>query len=231
MKTTLLFLTAAIVPAAWGAPLVCSIVGPDVPLGISQLFVENGVSMTAYGFDEATSTPLDLYKQNDLYENNAPSEESDVRDEFKLGFLGTVDHELELNRYIHLDLRNLWTADPADSQASIDGAPPDEGEQPIGSSASPPAGVEIQSASLNSTADNLTSSADSYAYDSGYSSAPASPEDVEPSTVSDSNAMTWELGTALAASALIGLWLFLRAALLTWRPPARPIRPVRHVRA
>jgi hypothetical protein len=224
MKKTVLFLAAAIVPAAWGAPLVCSVEGPAVSPGISQLFAGSGVPMTAYSFDDATSTPLDLYKQNDLYKKNDPSEENDAGDDLGLGFLGTIDHELELNRYIQLNLQNLWTPDPANSEVSMESTP-GEVDEPIDSNAPPPAGVEIQSASLNPTAGDRESSTDGYEYNS----AAVSSDDAELSSVSGSNAFTWELGV-LAASALIGLWLFLRGVLLTLRPSARPVRPARHVR-
>jgi hypothetical protein len=190
MKKTVLFLAAAIAPAAWSAPLVCDIAGPDVSLGVSQLFAAKGVTVTSYGFDDAASTPLDLYKENALDENNNPDEENGVGDQLGLGFLGTIDHELELNRYIQLSLQNFWTADPSNSQASIDSAPAGEG-------------------------------------DDGYNSAPGSTDDVELGTVSGGNPMTWELGAVLTASALIGLWLFLRGVVLTSRPSARPIRQVR----
>jgi hypothetical protein len=216
MKKTVLFLAAAIVPAAWGVPLVCSVEGHDVSLGISQLFAGNGVPMSAYGFDDAAST----------HDKDDPSEANDVGDELGLGFLGTIDHELELNRYIQLNLQNLWTADPSNSQVSIESAPAGEGGEAIGSNTPPAAGVEIQSASLTSTADTLNSAGDTYEYNSE----PVSSDDAELGTVSGSNTATWELGAVLAASALIGLWLFLRAVLLTSRP-SRAIRPVRHVRA
>jgi len=213
----IVLLLAAIVPAAWSAPVVGNAAGPDVSLGAAQLFAERGVTMTSFGFDDAASTPLDLYKKNDRYEKNDPNDENGVGDELALGFLGTIDHEIELNRYIQLNLQNLWTADPSSVQVSTAIATAGEGDESFGSNT-----LEIQSGSLNSTADNLTSSEETY----GYNSAPVSTDDAAVSPLSGGNAFTWGLG-ALLASALVGLWLFLRGVLLTMRPSARPVRHVR----
>jgi hypothetical protein len=198
--------------------------------------------MTSFGFDAAASTPLGLCQKSDPDATNAdqkndpnkddpnkdnPSAENGVGDELGFGFLGTIDHEIEFKSYTQLTLQSPWqnpgTADSSTEPVFLENGPAGETDEPFGSNMPGTDGVEVQNGSLNSTADNLKSSGDTY----GYNSAPASTDDVEPGALSVGNVMTWELGALIATSALIGLWLFLRAVLLTWRPSARPIRRVR----
>lgn len=220
MRKTALWLAVAILPAARSSPLVCNFAGPGASVEISQLFTDSGLAIALDGFDDAPLTP-GLYRKNDLSEKSNPNEENGVGDELGLGFLGTIDHEIELNRYLQLTRQSPWqnpgTVDSWNEPVSFEAAPAGENDESFG-----PNTLEIQSGSLDATADHLTSSEET----NGYNSTPVSNDDADLSPLPGSHAFPWELG-ALLASALIGLWLFLRGVLLTMRPPARHVRHVR----
>ena len=73
---------------------------PSGPLGTSQAYTVSGLTITAYGFTNA-STPAALYGKNLGGDENG------------LGLFGEINNEIATNNYVQLDLANLIAAGAA----------------------------------------------------------------------------------------------------------------------
>ena len=67
---------------------------PSGPLGVSQQYIVNGITLTAYGFD-TSSHPVNLYGKND------------GGDEIGLGIDRSPNHEIQTYNFVQLDVTNL----------------------------------------------------------------------------------------------------------------------------
>jgi len=75
---------------------------PAGPLGTSQSYTDNGVTITAYGFTSA-GVPYNLYGKTNT---------SEGLDELGLGLNDGVHFEVEAQHFIELDLANIMALDP-----------------------------------------------------------------------------------------------------------------------
>lgn len=72
---------------------------PTGTLGTSQTYTNNGLTITAYGFN-SSSSPTALFGKND------------GGDEVGLGIAGGTDNEIEPNNFIQLDLSQIFAQNP-----------------------------------------------------------------------------------------------------------------------
>ena len=103
---TLLGCVLAIAPGACASPLIYNFNTPGTPLGTSQVYTSNGVTITAYGFSN-TGSSMQLFAKND------------GGDEVGLGLNGTSDDEIGTTNFIQLDLTNVLASHPSSILMSI----------------------------------------------------------------------------------------------------------------
>jgi hypothetical protein len=81
---------------------------PNGTLGTSQTYTVNGVTITAYGFNNGNpGTPTALYGKND------------GGDETGLGINSNVNHEIDINHFVQLDLNQVIAAGATSGTMSI----------------------------------------------------------------------------------------------------------------
>ena len=100
--------------APLSADLAYNFSTPTGNLGNTHVYTNNGVSITAHGFNNAGQT-LDLWGKND-----GGSEDG-------VGLAIDGDHEIGTNNFVQLDMANFWAANPSDMRMSIGSVQQSEG--------------------------------------------------------------------------------------------------------
>ena len=81
---------------------------PNGTLGTSQAYTVNGVTITAYGFNNGNpGTPTALYGKNDGGDENG------------VGINSNVNHEIDINHFVQLDLNQLIAANATAATMTI----------------------------------------------------------------------------------------------------------------
>jgi PEP-CTERM motif len=112
-KTLLSGCVLAIAPCAW-ASTSYNFSSPTGPLGHSQTYTSNGITITAYGFANGGGS-LDLFGKND------------GAHETGLGINGTSDNEILTTDFVQLDLTNLLATHPGTITVSMNSVQSGEG--------------------------------------------------------------------------------------------------------
>src|SRR5579862_7891526 len=99
-------------PSIWATPFIYNFDNPTGTLGVSQTYTDNGVTLTAYGYNQGIGTKL--FGKNDGGDENG------------LGLFGTSDHEITSNGFVQLDMLNLWLLTPTSISLSIGSVQDDE---------------------------------------------------------------------------------------------------------
>lgn len=192
MKKIILTLTLALVPSAWATTVAYSFNSPTGKLGTSQSYTDDGVTITAYGFENNKST--------DLFGN--------------MNGLGLVaDGDQISNGFIQLDLENFWAIDPGGVKITVGDVSNGEDWEIFGSNTLGKLGTEIQTGS-SSVATSLSLSADNYRYISITAEACS---DVVLSGLSGNVTGTPEPGTLAMMGLGVGLLLMSKVKLLKKR--------------
>jgi len=112
---------------------------PTGALGISQAYTADGLTITAYGYTNA-STPAALYGKQQGGDENG------------LGIKGEVDSEINTMTYVQIDLSNLINAGAQGATMSIGSVQSGEGYNLYGSSTLGSIGTLLTSGTLDNTA-------------------------------------------------------------------------------
>ena len=88
---------------------------PTGNLGNTHIYTNNGVSITAYGFNKSPSHTLDLYGKNDGGNENG------------LGLNIDPDHEISITNFVQLDMSQVWATNPTSLTMSIGSVQQGEG--------------------------------------------------------------------------------------------------------
>ena len=115
---------------------------PSGPLGTSQAYTANGITITAYGFTSGGS-PVNLFGKND------------AGDEAGLGINGLSDSEIDTSHFIQLDLTNVIASGAQNAQIVINSVQSGEGYKIYGSNTLGSLGTFLTSGSLDNTAFNI----------------------------------------------------------------------------
>ena len=97
---------------------------PAGPLGVSQMYTSNGVTITAYGFSGCSggiTVALSNCSSNNLYGKTSGGDENG------LGLTGSSDFEIGTNEMVQLDLTNLIKAGATSITLEIGSVQPGEG--------------------------------------------------------------------------------------------------------
>jgi hypothetical protein len=105
---------------------------PSGPLGTAQTYTVNGITITAYGYTNA-STPAALYGKNQGGDENG------------LGINGTVVNEITTSTYVQLDLANVIASGARNAAIMINSVQSGEGYNLYGSSSQGTLGTLIGS--------------------------------------------------------------------------------------
>lgn len=88
---------------------------PTGNLGNTHIYINNGVSITAHGFNISPSHTLDLYGKNDGGDENG------------LGLNIDPDHEIGVSNFVQLDMSQVWATNPTSLTMSIGSVQAGEG--------------------------------------------------------------------------------------------------------
>ncbi len=88
---------------------------PTGNLGNTHIYTNNGVAITAYGFNISPSHTLDLYGK------------ADGGDENGLGLNIDPDHEIGVTNFVQLNMSNVWATHPTSLTMSIGSVQAGEG--------------------------------------------------------------------------------------------------------
>jgi hypothetical protein len=142
MKTTIFALTLALVPSAWATSISYSFTNPTGKLGTSQTYTNDGVTITAYGYDNGKAT--------DLFGNVNG-----------IGLVVDGNQVGDNDGFIQLDLKNFWAVNPTGATITIGDVQKGESWEVFGSNTLGSLGTEIETGTNNapvSTALALTAS-------------------------------------------------------------------------
>jgi hypothetical protein len=149
--TPLLCLMAAILCIALPASansLPYSFGIPTGTLGVSQAYTVNGITLTAYGFDN--STPINLYGKND------------GGDETGLGISRAPDHEIQTYNFVQLDVTNLHSLNILSALISMGSVQEGEGWKLYGSNTLGSLGTLLMSGSQDMGSTDIMSDIKQY---------------------------------------------------------------------
>ena len=124
---------------------------PTGTLGTSQTYTQNGITLTAYGFDNS-SHPLNLYGKNN------------GGDETGLGISRAPDHEIQTYNFIQLDVTGLHSLNLTDALISIGSVQNGEGWNLYGSNTLGSLGTLLLSSSQDMGTTNILSDVTKYDY-------------------------------------------------------------------
>ena len=152
VRVALLCLAAAMLCTALPASannLSYSFGVPTGTLGTSQAYTVNGITLTAYGFDNS-SHPMNLYGKND------------GGDETGLGISRAPDHEIQTNNFVQLDVTSLHSLNLLDALISFGSVQEGEGWKLYGSNSLGSLGTLLMSGSQDMGSTNILSEVKNY---------------------------------------------------------------------
>jgi hypothetical protein len=150
LKALPLTVIFVIAPSAWGTSLFYNFDSPAGKLNTSQTYTDNGVMITAFGYDQN--------KADDLYGVNTKGDSG-------LGLLGNSNYQIQSDSFVQLNLQNVWATNPTSVNLSIDSAERGDEWVIFGSNTQGKLGTEIQSGTTDAPATfTLASSAKNYAF-------------------------------------------------------------------
>lgn len=124
---------------------------PTGALGTSQAYTQNGITLTAYGFDNS-SRPIDLYGKNS------------GGDEIGLGLSRMPDNEIQTYNFVQLDVTSLHSLNLFDAFLSIGSVQNGEGWKLYGSNTLGTLGTLLLSSSQDLGTTNIMSDVMNYDY-------------------------------------------------------------------
>lgn len=122
---------------------------PTGTLGTSQAYTQNGITLTAYGFD-SSSHPINLYGKND------------GGDEVGLGISRAPDHEIQTYNFVQLDVTSLHSLNLIDAFITIGSVQDGEGWSLYGSNTLSSLGTLLLSSSQDMGTTNVLSDVKNY---------------------------------------------------------------------
>ncbi len=124
---------------------------PSGTLGTSQTYTQNGITLTAYGFDNS-SHAINLYGKNN------------GGDETGLGISRAPDNEIQTYNFIQLDVTSLHSLNLIDALLSIGSVQSGEGWNLYGSNTLGSLGTLLLSSSLDMGSTDILSDVKNYDY-------------------------------------------------------------------
>lgn len=122
---------------------------PSGTLGTSQSYTVNGITLTAYGFDNM-SNPLNLYGKND------------GGDETGLGISRAPNHEIQTYNFVQLDVSTLHSLNLIDALISIGSVQTGEGWNLYGSNTLGSLGTLLLTSTQDLGSTDITSAVKNY---------------------------------------------------------------------
>jgi hypothetical protein len=124
---------------------------PSGALGVSQQYTVNGITLTAYGFDNS-GHPINLYGKND------------GGDEIGLGIDRAPNHEIQTYNFVQLDVTALHSLDLQSALISFGSVQEGEGWNIYGSDTLGSLGTLLMSGNQDGGSTNIMSEVMSYDY-------------------------------------------------------------------
>jgi len=154
MKVRIALVCAAVALLCLALPasantLAYSFAVPSGTLGTSQAYTQNGITITAYGFDNS-SHPINLYGKNNGGDENG------------LGISRAPDSEIQTYNFIQLDVASLHSLNLIDAFLSIGSVQDGEGWNLYGSNSLGTLGTLLLSSSQDMGSTNILSEVKGY---------------------------------------------------------------------